>query len=128
MWRMCVPNAYPTYCRYISCRYIFLTSKIVPIIIFLGEIANRVMRYEKEDVSFMKKEENKIYVTRSSLPQLDLFFEKLKDIWKSKWLTNNGKYNQEFERALCNYLDVDYCSLESNGTLGGFLCPMKSIE
>jgi dTDP-4-amino-4,6-dideoxygalactose transaminase len=86
------------------------------------------MRYEKEDVSFMKKEENKIYVTRSSLPQLDLFFEKLKDIWKSKWLTNNGKYNQEFERALCNYLDVDYCSLESNGTLGGFLCPMKSIE
>lgn len=70
------------------------------------------------ETDFMKKEEKKIYVTRPSLPPLDLFVEKLKDIWASKWLTNNGKYHQEFEQALCNYLNVYYCSLVSNGTLG----------
>ena len=110
---MCVSDANPTYCSYIS-----LTSKIVPTIIFLGEFDNKVMRYEMGESSLMKKDENKIYVTRPSLPPLDLFVEKLKDIWESKWLTNNGKYHQEFERALCNYLNVDYCSLVSNGTLG----------
>jgi dTDP-4-amino-4,6-dideoxygalactose transaminase len=32
-------------------------------------------------------------------------------------LTNNGKYHQELERALCDYLRIKHISLFSNGTL-----------
>lgn len=66
----------------------------------------------------MGKEPKKIFVTQPSLPPLDRFIEKLEDIWESKWLTNNGKYHQEFEQSLCKYMGVPYCNLVSNGTLG----------
>ena len=58
-----------------------------------------------------------ITVTSPLLPNLDEFNEMLQDIWSSKWITNNGKYHQELERALCEYLDVPYISLFTNGTL-----------
>ena len=41
----------------------------------------------------------------------------LEDIWKRKWITNNGHYHQELEKALCEYLKVPYLSLFTNGTL-----------
>lgn len=63
-------------------------------------------------------EENKqITVTSPLLPDLDEFHELLKDIWKRKWITNNGHYHQELEKALCEYLKVPYISLFTNGTL-----------
>jgi len=61
---------------------------------------------------------DKIFVTRPSLPPLIEFNKYLKDIWQNKKLTNNGKYHQEFEQKLCEYLGVKYCSLVANGTLG----------
>lgn len=65
----------------------------------------------------MKKLETPILVTQPFLPPLSEFEEYLKDIWESKWLTNNGKYHQALEKALCDYLGVKYISLFSNGTL-----------
>jgi len=41
----------------------------------------------------------------------------LEDIWQRKWLTNNGHYHQELEKALCEYLGVEYLSLFTNGTI-----------
>jgi dTDP-4-amino-4,6-dideoxygalactose transaminase len=58
-----------------------------------------------------------ILVTSSSLPPLEEFNVYLKEIWKNRWLTNNGKFHQELEEALCNYLGVKYISLFTNGTL-----------
>jgi len=58
-----------------------------------------------------------ILVTQPFLPPLEEFQEYLKQIWESKWLTNNGKFHQELEKALCEYLGVKYISLFSNGTL-----------
>jgi dTDP-4-amino-4,6-dideoxygalactose transaminase len=58
-----------------------------------------------------------IYVTQPFLPPLEEFEVYLKDIWETKWVTNNGKYHQELEKALCDYLGVKYLSLFSNGTL-----------
>jgi dTDP-4-amino-4,6-dideoxygalactose transaminase len=64
---------------------------------------------------------NKLYypilVTQPFLPPLEEFNEYLKQIWESKWLTNNGRFHQELEKALCEYLGVNYISLFSNGTL-----------
>ena len=66
----------------------------------------------------MKKNFGKqIYVTEPFLPPLDEIQEYLKEIWQSKSLTNNGRYHQELEKALCDYLGVKYISLFSNGTL-----------
>lgn len=61
--------------------------------------------------------EKLITVTSPLLPNLDELNELLKDIWSRKWLTNNGHYHQELEKALCEYLKVPYISLFTNGTL-----------
>lgn len=58
-----------------------------------------------------------ITVTSPLLPDLGEFNEYLKKIWDSKWITNNGKYHQKLEAALCEYLKVPYISLFTNGTL-----------
>lgn len=58
-----------------------------------------------------------ITVTSPLLPNLDDLIPMLKDIWNRKWLTNNGHYHKELEKALAEYLGVKYLSLFTNGTL-----------
>lgn len=62
-------------------------------------------------------DKNIITVTSPLLPSLDDFTEVLKKIWDSKWITNNGSYHKELEKALAEYLKVPYVSLFTNGTL-----------
>lgn len=62
-------------------------------------------------------ENKEITVTSPLLPELDDFIPILKDIWDRKWLTNNGHYHKELEKALAEYLGVQYLSLFTNGTL-----------
>ena len=49
---------------------------------------------------------NNITVTTPLLPDLDEFNEMLKEIWKSKWVTNMGQFHAQLEKALCEYLNV----------------------
>ena len=58
-----------------------------------------------------------ITVTSPLLPNLDEFHELLKEIWGSKWITNNGSFHRQLEAALADYLKVPYVSLFTNGTL-----------
>ena len=58
-----------------------------------------------------------ITVTSPLLPNLDEFHELLKEIWNSKWITNNGSFHKQLEDALAEYLKVPYVSLFTNGTL-----------
>ena len=58
-----------------------------------------------------------ITVTSPLLPNLDEFHELLKEIWDSKWITNNGSFHKQLETALAEYLKVPYVSLFTNGTL-----------
>lgn len=51
------------------------------------------------------------------MPSLEEFNVYLEDIWKRKWITNNGYYHKELEKALCDYLGVSFISLFTNGTL-----------
>lgn len=62
-------------------------------------------------------DEKLITVTSPLLPDLKEFEKYLEDIWNRKWLTNNGHYHQELEKALAEYLGVSYLSLFTNGTL-----------
>ena len=58
-----------------------------------------------------------ITVTSPLLPNLDEFHTLLKEIWDSKWITNNGSFHRQLEAALAEYLKVPYVSLFTNGTL-----------
>lgn len=62
-------------------------------------------------------ENKQITVTSPLLPNLDELNEMLKEVWASKWITNNGQFHQQLEKKLCQYLKVPYISLFSNGTL-----------
>ena len=63
-------------------------------------------------------EENKlITVTSPLLPDLADFNVLLKEIWDSKWITNNGSFHKQLEKELAAYLKVPYISLFTNGTL-----------
>ena len=58
-----------------------------------------------------------ITVTSPLLPDLDEFHGMLKEIWDSKWITNNGSFHKRLEAALAEYLKVPFVSLFTNGTL-----------
>ena len=64
-------------------------------------------------------EKKTITVTSPLLPSLEELMPYLQDIWKRKWLTNNGHYHQELEKALCEYLKVPYISLFTNVRITG---------
>ena len=65
----------------------------------------------------IENEEDKIFVTSPLLPDLLEFNCYLQQIWESKWITNNGLFHQQLEKALAEYLGVEYISLFTNGTL-----------
>ena len=65
----------------------------------------------------MENNEKQITVTSPLLPDLDEFNMLLKEIWDSKWITNNGSFHQRLEKELAVYLKVPYISLFTNGTL-----------
>lgn len=71
--------------------------------------------------------QNMITVTSPLLPPLEEFKPYLEDIWKRKWLTNNGHYHKELEDALCEYLKVPYISLFTNGTLP-LICALQALR
>lgn len=62
-------------------------------------------------------EKDIIKVTSPLLPDLDEFQDLLKDIWEKRWITNNGSYHRQLEKALAEYLKVPFVSLFTNGTL-----------
>ena len=67
------------------------------------------------------------YVTSPLLPDLNEFHLILQEIWKSKWITNNGVFHKKLEEALCKYLKVPYISLFTNGTLP-LLTALQALE
>ena len=73
--------------------------------------------YLKKLQYYNRMDKNIITVTSPLLPDLDEFHELLKEIWDSKWITNNGSFHKKLEAALCEYLKVPYVSLFTNGTL-----------
>lgn len=58
-----------------------------------------------------------VYITRPILPDLKEVNEKLKEVWASRWLTNNGLQHAALTQALRTKLGVPYLSLFNNGTI-----------
>lgn len=59
----------------------------------------------------------KIMVTRSTLPDYDEYCGMLKRIWNDHWLTNNGEYHEALANELESFLDVENITLFTNGHL-----------
>lgn len=59
--------------------------------------------------------DEKIYVTRPSMPSYEEYIEAIKPLWDSHWITNMGTYHKQLEEKLKEYLDVPELSLMVNG-------------
>lgn len=59
--------------------------------------------------------EERILVTRSSMPSLEEYVEAISSIWDSHWLTNMGPKHKELQAKLKSYLGVDNIELLTNG-------------
>lgn len=59
--------------------------------------------------------ENKILVTRSSMPSIEEYMAEITSMWDSHWLTNMGLKHKEFQADLCKYLGVENIDLLTNG-------------
>lgn len=60
---------------------------------------------------------NPIYVTRSSLPDMNEYMDEIKDLWESRILTNMGVKHRQLESELCQYLNTPRITLFTNGHL-----------
>ncbi len=59
--------------------------------------------------------EDKILVTKSSMPELPEYIEEISELWDTHWLTNMGCKHQKLQQQLETYLDVDNVELLTNG-------------
>ncbi len=59
--------------------------------------------------------DNKIMVTKSSMPEFDEYVEMIRPLWDTHWLTNFGDYYKRLEKELKQYLGVPQISLMVNG-------------
>ena len=69
----------------------------------------------------------KINVTQPFLPPLDELTPYLKEIWADKFVTNGGKFHQELESRLCDYLNVQNISLFTNATIA-LVTAIKALD
>jgi dTDP-4-amino-4,6-dideoxygalactose transaminase len=65
----------------------------------------------------LEKSDKMINVTKTYLPDIKKYKLYIDKIFKSGWLTNNGKLVQELEKRLRKYLGVRNIILVANGTL-----------
>jgi len=68
-----------------------------------------------------------IYVTQPLFPDIEIYNEKLKEIWDSKWLSNGGNQHQQLEARLTEFLKVPNLSLFNNGTIA-LLVAIQSLR
>ena len=67
----------------------------------------------------MRRSIEPIVVTRPYLPPIDEFKAGLEEIWRNRWLTNNGPLLERFQRMLSRYLGIPETNMAlfCNGTL-----------
>lgn len=62
-----------------------------------------------------EKAQPSILVTRSSMPDIEEYFEEIRDIWDSHWLTNMGPKHDKLRDTLKDYMQVKNIDLLVNG-------------
>lgn len=62
-----------------------------------------------------RRMEQPIYVTRPSMPPFDEYCREIKDLWDSRFLTNDGVKHKQLEQQLEDYLETPHIQLFPNG-------------
>src|SRR6266852_1650181 len=59
-----------------------------------------------------------LYIGRPNIGDRQSLLQRINDILDRKWLTNNGRYVQEFERSISDLIGVKHCIAVCNATVG----------
>jgi len=62
--------------------------------------------------------QEKVYVGQPNIPDRARLMDRFNDVLDRKWLTNNGYYVQELEKAIAKRLKVKHCIAVCNATIG----------
>ncbi len=62
--------------------------------------------------------QDSLYTGYPNIGEQEEFTNYIEDIFKRRWLTNNGKYVKQLEKELCEYLGVKHAIPVCNGTVG----------
>ncbi|HMR41744.1 MAG TPA: DegT/DnrJ/EryC1/StrS family aminotransferase [Ignavibacteria bacterium] len=68
-----------------------------------------------------------INVTKTYLPPVEEYFDKIRSVWDNNWITNQGPLAEELEAKLKDHLGVKNLLLVSNGTIALQLA-IKALE
>jgi dTDP-4-amino-4,6-dideoxygalactose transaminase len=71
--------------------------------------------------------DEKIFITKSSLPSLEEYMKEIEPIFKTAWMTNMGPIHKRLEAELRNKLKVENISLFVNGHLA-LLIALKALR
>ena len=61
--------------------------------------------------------DDKLHVGRPNIGERAPLFARLNDMLDRRWLTNNGRYVQELERRIAEYVGVKHCIAMCNATV-----------
>lgn len=81
----------------------------------INEIDEIEFSERKKELLSQINDTESIYVTRPSMPPLEEYVEEIRNLWRTKWLTNNGKKHMAFADALKEYLGISNLDLFTNG-------------
>lgn len=73
------------------------------------------MKKVQEDLNIVNNQ--RINVTKSSMPTLEEYIKVLKPAWESRWLSNRGSVSIDFENKLKQYFNTEHVELFANGHL-----------
>ena len=59
--------------------------------------------------------QERINVTRSSMPEFEEYCAEIRELWDTRWLTNMGKKHLAFQEKLMEYLGAEHVELLTNG-------------
>jgi dTDP-4-amino-4,6-dideoxygalactose transaminase len=57
----------------------------------------------------MPELDEKLHVGRPNIPPRDRLLERIEDLLHRKWLTNSGRYEEEFETRMAELVGVRNC-------------------
>ena len=61
------------------------------------------------------KMDNKIWVTRAAMPQMEEYIEEIRELWDTHWITNMGTKHEALRDLLKAFLGVENIDLMTNG-------------
>lgn len=68
-------------------------------------------------VLVMLSQTNKLHVGRPNVGNRKHLLERINDLLDRRWLSNNGRYVQEFEQRIADFIGVKHCIATCNGTV-----------